>query len=81
MGSSAMGLKLGSLGFCEPHMLKQTQNKHVHDLGTPCSVLLIFIFTIRPPVDTGDLYMHLTNHGYFDYGENPKTLNFSHMPV
>ena len=48
MASSAMGSILGSSGFCRPRTQKEMQNRCVHDLRQPCSVVcVIFIFTLR----------------------------------
>ena len=43
------GAQLGGLfsGFCRSHKQKLTQNKCVHDLCGPCSVLRLFVFTLR----------------------------------
>ena len=45
MASSTMGSIWGSSGFCQLHTQKQTQNKCVHDLLAPCSVLHVFVFS------------------------------------
>ena len=50
----------GVFGFCRPHTQKQRQNWCVHDLPVPCGILLC------------SWYTHLTNHGYFDYGETQR---------
>ena len=58
MASSATGLNLGVLGFCRPHMQKQTQNKCVHDLCAPRSVLRMFVFMLRPQHMQVTYYTH-----------------------
>ena len=40
------GLNWGYLVFCRPHTKKQMQNKCVHDLSVPCSILRMLIFTL-----------------------------------
>ena len=72
MALSAMGLKLGVFRFFADHTRK---NKHTHtqkcahDLRAPFYECL----------SSRRWYTHLTNHGYFDYGKNPKTPNLSPM--
>ena len=42
---SAMGLNLGVFGFL---LTTHPKNNCVHDLRAPCSVLRLFVFTLRP---------------------------------
>ena len=55
MASSAIGLKLGVLGFLPTNTQKQMQNKWVHDLRAPCSVLRQFYLNAQTLVDAGDI--------------------------
>ena len=69
-----MGSNWGSLSFCRPH----TQNK--------CATIFLrraaFYACLSSRSDRGRCrwHTHLTNHGYFDYGKNPKTPNLRPMP-
>ena len=51
MASSAMGLKLGSLGFCQPHTQKQVCPKSLHAVQHFTRVYL----HARIAVDAGDI--------------------------
>ena len=66
MASSAMGSNWEYSGFCRPHTRKQMQTKCVHNLRMLWGISRVFIFKLRTQ-------MHLTNHGYFDHGNNAKT--------
>ena len=70
MAWSAMGLNLGDFRFL-PTTQKQTQNRCVHDLHAPRSILCVFCLHVHTAVHTSN--MHLKNHDYFDYGKNLKT--------
>ena len=78
MASSARGPNWETSDFCRPHTQKQMQNNCVHNLYELCSVLNMFIFMLRC---RWHIYMHLTNHCYFDYGNNLKMPNLSPMPA
>ena len=52
MASSAMGLKLGHLGFCWPHM----QNKCIHDLCASCGVSTHVYLHPQTAVYAGDIH-------------------------
>ena len=57
----------GYLGFCRPHMWKQTQTKCVHDLRAPCGASCVFTVTLW------EQYIHTWQiYGYLDRGKNPK---------
>ena len=44
--ASPAGAQIGV--FSQQHTQKQTQNKYAHNLRTLCSILNMFIFTLRP---------------------------------
>ena len=72
MASSAMGLKLGPLGFC--HTRKNKHKTNVFKIFAPHAVFYAWLSS------HSNHMTNLTNHGYFDYGKNLKTPNFSPMP-
>ena len=78
--SSAMGIKLGVFGFLPTTHAIQVQNKCVHDLRAPCSIIMHIYLHAQTAVDLCRWHTHLMNHGYFDYVKNRKTPNLSPMP-
>ena len=75
---SAIGLKLGYLGFSRPHTQKQTQNKCIHNLCVPFGISTGVYLHFQTAVDAGDI-MLLTNHDYFLLRGNPNIPNLSPM--
>ena len=71
MASSAMGLKLGVFGFL-PTTHAKTNTKPVCPRSS--HALRHFTHVLSSRSDGRCRWLtHLTNHGYFDYGENPES--------
>ena len=77
MASSAMRLKLGVFGFwLTTHAKRNAKQMRPRSWPTVRCFTHVYLHT-QTTVDAGDKY--LTNHGYFDYGKNPKTPKLSPM--
>ena len=75
MASSAMGLIWGSPGFCWPVTRKQKCKTNAFTIFVHRTAFCTVCLHSQMAVIAGNMYTHLTNYGYFDYGKTPKTPN------
>ena len=79
MASSAMGLKLGVFGFL-PTTHAKTNAKQMRERSSRAVRRFTRVYLHAADRSRCRWHTHLTNHGYFDNGKNPKTPNLSPMP-
>ena len=77
VSSSAMGLNLGVFRCFADHTHEQTENKCVHNLRAPCSVLRVFVF--RLILQHMQVTHALDKPRLFWLRKNPKTLKLNPM--